>query len=127
MRQRRVVDLAKRFQRFTKMAQPRGIHDSPSDQRKYRQSDERMHMKRVVVTGLGFITSIGNNKAEVLESLRTRRSGIEVHPELDRPEIPVKLAGTVKGFDFPGENPENWQLPADWSIPRGRLRSMPPH
>ena len=34
-------------------------------------------MKRVVVTGLGIISSIGNNKAEVLDALRQGRSGIE--------------------------------------------------
>jgi 3-oxoacyl-[acyl-carrier-protein] synthase-1 len=34
-------------------------------------------MRRVVVTGLGIISSIGNNKQEVLESLREGRSGIE--------------------------------------------------
>jgi 3-oxoacyl-[acyl-carrier-protein] synthase-1 len=33
-------------------------------------------MKRVVVTGLGIVSSIGNNKAEVLESLKQGRSGI---------------------------------------------------
>jgi 3-oxoacyl-[acyl-carrier-protein] synthase-1 len=33
-------------------------------------------MRRVVVTGLGIVSSIGNNKAEVLESLRLGRSGI---------------------------------------------------
>ncbi len=33
-------------------------------------------MKRVVVTGLGIVSSIGNNKAEVLESLKLGRSGI---------------------------------------------------
>lgn len=33
-------------------------------------------MKRVVVTGLGIVSSIGNNKQEVLESLRHGRSGI---------------------------------------------------
>ncbi len=33
-------------------------------------------MKRVVVTGLGIVSSIGNNKQEVLESLRQGRSGI---------------------------------------------------
>ncbi len=33
-------------------------------------------MRRVVVTGLGVVSSIGNNKAEVLESLRVGRSGI---------------------------------------------------
>jgi 3-oxoacyl-[acyl-carrier-protein] synthase-1 len=34
-------------------------------------------MRRVVVTGLGIVSSIGNNKAEVLASLREGRSGIE--------------------------------------------------
>ncbi len=38
-------------------------------------------MKRVVITGLGIVSSIGNNKAEVLESLRQGRSGIEFHQE----------------------------------------------
>jgi 3-oxoacyl-[acyl-carrier-protein] synthase I len=33
-------------------------------------------MKRVVVTGLGIVSSIGNNKAEVVESLRQGKSGI---------------------------------------------------
>ncbi|MCP4697368.1 MAG: beta-ketoacyl-ACP synthase I [Gammaproteobacteria bacterium] len=34
-------------------------------------------MKRVVVTGLGIVSCIGNNKQEVLDSLREGRSGIE--------------------------------------------------
>ncbi len=34
-------------------------------------------MRRVVVTGLGIVSSIGNNKAEVVDSLRAGRSGIE--------------------------------------------------
>lgn len=33
-------------------------------------------MRRVVVTGLGIVSSIGNNKAEVLESLKQGKSGI---------------------------------------------------
>jgi len=38
-------------------------------------------VKRVVITGLGIVSSIGNNKQEVLESLRQGRSGIEFHQE----------------------------------------------
>ncbi|OQW91469.1 MAG: beta-ketoacyl-[acyl-carrier-protein] synthase I [Beggiatoa sp. IS2] len=38
-------------------------------------------MKRVVVTGMGIISSIGNHQQEVLESLRRGRSGIEFHQE----------------------------------------------
>ncbi len=34
-------------------------------------------MRRVAVTGIGIVSSIGNNKAEVIESLRLGRSGIE--------------------------------------------------
>ena len=33
-------------------------------------------MKRVVVTGIGIVSSLGNNKSEVLESLREGRSGV---------------------------------------------------
>ncbi|MCW9024419.1 MAG: beta-ketoacyl-ACP synthase I [Gammaproteobacteria bacterium] len=40
-----------------------------------------MSQRRVVVTGLGIVSSIGNNKQEVLESLQTGRSGIEFSQE----------------------------------------------
>ncbi|MGL5264617.1 MAG: beta-ketoacyl-ACP synthase I, partial [Plesiomonas shigelloides] len=33
-------------------------------------------MKRAVITGFGIVSSIGNNKTEVLESLKAGRSGI---------------------------------------------------
>jgi 3-oxoacyl-[acyl-carrier-protein] synthase-1 len=38
-------------------------------------------VKRVVITGLGIVSSIGNNKQEVLESLRQGRSGIKFNQE----------------------------------------------
>ncbi len=38
-------------------------------------------MRRVVITGIGIISCIGNNKEEVLESLREGRSGITFAPE----------------------------------------------
>ncbi len=38
-------------------------------------------MRRVVVTGIGIVSSIGNNRQEVLESLREGRSGIEFSEE----------------------------------------------
>ncbi len=38
-------------------------------------------MKRVVVTGLGIVSSIGNNKTEVLNSLKSGKSGIEFAKE----------------------------------------------
>jgi 3-oxoacyl-[acyl-carrier-protein] synthase I len=38
-------------------------------------------MRRVVVTGMGIVSSIGKNKEEVLESLREAKSGIRAAPE----------------------------------------------
>lgn len=38
-------------------------------------------MRRVVITGLGIVSSIGNNRQEVESSLRSGRSGIEFQPE----------------------------------------------
>ena len=38
-------------------------------------------MRRVVVTGMGIVSSIGSNAGEVLESLREARSGIRAAPE----------------------------------------------
>lgn len=53
-------------------------------------------MKRVVITGLGIISSIGNNKAEVLESLREGKSGIEFVPEFAEVGMRSQVAGTIK-------------------------------
>ncbi len=80
-----------------------------------------------MVTGLGFISSIGNNRAQVLESLLNQRSGVELHPELDLPISPVRLAGTIKGFSFPSEDQTTWQFPGDITLSRKELRSMAPH
>src|ERR1051326_9523259 len=39
-------------------------------------------MRRVAVTGMGIVSSIGNNTQEVLASLREAKSGISFGPEL---------------------------------------------
>lgn len=41
-------------------------------------------MKRVVVTGMGIVSSIGNNSQEVLASLREAKSGIVHSPDYER-------------------------------------------
>ena len=84
-------------------------------------------MKRVVVTGLGFISSIGNNRAAVTESLREGRSGIEFVPELAAANDRVKLAGTVKGFEFPTSDPLDWTFPEHVKLNRAQLRTMVPN
>ncbi|MEP3332590.1 beta-ketoacyl-ACP synthase I [Sedimentitalea sp.] len=53
-------------------------------------------MRRVVVTGLGIVSSIGNNAAEVLAALRAGTSGIEASPEMAEHGFRSQVAGTLK-------------------------------
>ncbi|MEY8829792.1 beta-ketoacyl-ACP synthase I [Sedimentitalea sp. XS_ASV28] len=53
-------------------------------------------MRRVVVTGLGIVSSIGNNADEVLASLRNGTSGIEACPEMAEHGFRSQVAGTLK-------------------------------
>jgi len=81
---------------------------------------------RVLITGLGFVTSIGNDKTEVLSSLQAQRHGIERVTWFDNPAVPVKVLGTLKAFDCPGQDYEDWTYPDRYSIARETLRSMSP-
>jgi len=58
-------------------------------------------MRRVVVTGLGIVSSIGNNKQEVLTSLRDGRSGIEYCEEYRELGFRSHIHGPIK-LDFDG-------------------------
>ena len=53
-------------------------------------------MKRVVVTGMGIISSIGNNKNEALESLIKGKSGIQFSPEYKELGFRSHVYGPVK-------------------------------
>ena len=53
-------------------------------------------MRRVVVTGLGIVSSIGNNKAEVLDSLRQGRSGITFAEEYRAMGFRSHVHGSLK-------------------------------
>ncbi|MBI3824880.1 MAG: beta-ketoacyl-[acyl-carrier-protein] synthase family protein [Candidatus Rokubacteria bacterium] len=55
-------------------------------------------LRRVVVTGLGIVSSIGNDRHEVLAALRTGRSGIEFVPEMQEAGFRCQVAGRVKGL-----------------------------
>jgi|TARA_B110000908_G_scaffold172356_1_gene239287 3-oxoacyl-[acyl-carrier-protein] synthase-1 len=53
-------------------------------------------MRRVVVTGLGIVSSIGNNVDEVLASLQAGTSGIVASPEMAEHGFRSQIAGTLK-------------------------------
>ena len=84
-------------------------------------------MESVHITGMGLITSIGNDRATVTQSLREMKHGIDFHPELQGDDSPVKLAGTVKEFDLESSDPEDWTYPDQYRVPRATLRSFSPH
>ena len=53
-------------------------------------------MRRVVVTGMGIVSPIGNNVGEVLEALKAGRSGIERSEEMAEHGFRSRVAGTIK-------------------------------
>lgn len=56
--------------------------------------------RRVVITGLGAITPIGNDVKTVWENAKNGVNGIDTITRYDASDAPVKLAGEVKDFDF---------------------------
>ena len=55
--------------------------------------------RRVVVTGLGIISPVGNSVEEAWKSILAGKSGISPIEEYDTTDFPSKIAGLVKGFD----------------------------
>ena len=60
-------------------------------------------MKRVAVTGIGAITPVGNSAAELWDSLKSGRCGIDFITKFDTSDLKVKIAAEVKNF-----SPENY-------------------
>ncbi|WP_343184098.1 beta-ketoacyl synthase N-terminal-like domain-containing protein [Buchnera aphidicola (Ceratovacuna keduensis)] len=52
-------------------------------------------MKRVVITGIGIISSIGNNKKEVLQSLKLGKSGISFSKEMFNLGMKSNVIGNI--------------------------------
>jgi 3-oxoacyl-[acyl-carrier-protein] synthase-1 len=77
---------------------------------------------------LGFVTCVGNDKADVSESLRSQRNGIVRFPPFEGSDSMVRVAGPVKGFDVSSTDQEDWTLPGDMPPLRmEQLRSLAPH
>ena len=55
--------------------------------------------KRVVVTGLGAVSPVGNNVADMWAALVAGKSGIDYITSFDTTEFETRIAGEVKGFD----------------------------
>ena len=65
-----------------------------------------MSRRRVVVTGLGCITPVGNTVADSWAALLAGRSGIDLITSFDASAYACKFAGEVKGFNMADYIPE---------------------
>jgi 3-oxoacyl-[acyl-carrier-protein] synthase II len=67
-----------------------------------------MSKRRVVVTGLGIVSPLGNDLATSWDGIVSGRSGIGPITHFDASAFPTRIAGEVKGFD-----PATWIAPKD--------------
>ena len=84
-------------------------------------------MRKVYITGIGLITSIGNDVPTVTQNLGALRHGFELYPPFQKPDIPVKVVGTIKDFATDSPDPEDWRYPPRYTIKREVLRGLAPN
>ncbi|KAH7284971.1 hypothetical protein KP509_33G004900 [Ceratopteris richardii] len=58
--------------------------------------------RRVVVTGMGVVSSLGHDADSFYSSLLAGRSGVSVIESFDCSEFPTRIAGEIKGFSTDG-------------------------
>ena len=73
-----------------------------------------MSKRRIVVTGLGMLTPVGNTVEETWKNIVAGKSGISAITAFDTTDFPVKISGSVKDFD------------ATLYIPKKDLKKMDP-
>ncbi|HAV91148.1 beta-ketoacyl-ACP synthase II [uncultured Eubacterium sp.] len=61
-----------------------------------------MFMRKVVVTGLGALTPVGNNAKDTWESIKAGKCGIDFIKRYDATDYKVKVAGELKNFSPEG-------------------------
>jgi 3-oxoacyl-[acyl-carrier-protein] synthase I len=86
-----------------------------------------MSQSSVVITGMGFVSSIGCDTEAVVDHLRRGRHGfsrVELRQGVD---LPIKVVGTVPGYAFPSPDVRDWVLPPESHVDLRREPSLPPH
>ena len=83
-------------------------------------------MRKVVVTGLGFASSIGSCRNSVITSLLDLRHGFVPFPVREGELRAPKWYGSVKDYTVEGWDPEDWAYPSRFEIPQSELKSMSP-
>jgi 3-oxoacyl-[acyl-carrier-protein] synthase II len=67
-----------------------------------------MSKRRVVVTGLGIVSPVGNSVAAAWDNIINGRGGIVPLTKFDASALPTRFGGEVKGF-----NPADWMSPKE--------------
>ncbi|MFE1762635.1 beta-ketoacyl-[acyl-carrier-protein] synthase family protein [Streptomyces angustmyceticus] len=62
----------------------------------------REERRRVVVTGCGVVSPVGNTTADFWDALLAGRSGVGPVTRFDTSGLPVRIGGEVTGFDWSG-------------------------
>ncbi len=84
-------------------------------------------MRPVVVTGMGLITSLGNDRDTVRQALQNGRHGfsnIDLVPGCD---VPIRIGAPVPDYHFPCMDSVDWKLPASSQVDLRRSPGLPPH
>ena len=63
------------------------------------EPESALEKRRVVITGLGAITPLGNTHQEFWDGLITGRSGVGPTTVFDTSKLPTRISAEVKGFD----------------------------
>lgn len=58
-----------------------------------------MANRRVVITGMGLVTPLGNSVSELWQAILAGRSGVESITDFDTSDLPTTFAARVKNFD----------------------------
>ena len=58
-----------------------------------------MKERRVVITGMGIVSPVGNHLQEAWENVCNGVSGIRLLDDFDTSELPTRIGGTVENFD----------------------------
>jgi len=83
-----------------------------------------MSRRRVVVTGLGLVTPVGNNVQDSWANLLAGRSGIQTITKFDPAAFACQFAGEVKGFNIEDYIPAKEARHMDTFIHYGLAASM---
>jgi 3-oxoacyl-[acyl-carrier-protein] synthase II len=64
------------------------------------QVEQAMSKRRIVITGMGIVSPVGNDLATAWDNIRNGRSGIGAITSFDASAYATRIAGEVRDFDF---------------------------